>query len=129
MTHQYKHNAHIILAFVFVVTVSVLGLSCSGEDRSDEMPRVPVVSTMSAIVSGDSCIMTGCVIESHNSPVKECGFIYYSDSIASNKIQCDTTSVFSAIVDSLSKGEYFYAAYARNGMGTTYGDTLQFTVE
>ena len=32
------------------------------------------------------------------------------------------------VADSLQDGEYYYAAYARNGIGTTYGDTLYFTV-
>ena len=35
---------------------------------------------------------------------------------------------FSAETDSLGAGRYFAVAYAQNGMGTSYGDTLYFTV-
>lgn len=103
--------------------------SCSGEDRSDEQPRVPVVRTISAVVSGDSCIMTGAVEESHNSSLRECGFCYgIKDGGAVVKLKADTLRTFTAVADSLETGEYFYVAYTRNAMGTSYGDTLSFTV-
>lgn len=103
--------------------------ACAGEDRSGEMPRVPVVETSGARAAGNSCEMTGSVGESHNSSLRECGFVLWPDSGKALKLKCDTNKVFSAVADSLSGGLYHYAAYARNGMGTSYGDTLTFTIE
>lgn len=113
-----------------LATIALLAVwACSGEDRSDEMPRVPVVSTDGATVEADSCRMMGSVGESHNSSLRECGFVYWAEGGSSVKIVADTAYAFSAVVDSLSAGDYSYAAYARNGMGTAYGDTLTFSVD
>lgn len=116
------------LGIVFVFSVLA---ACSGEDRSGEMPRVPVVKTVSGNVAGDSCVMTGFVSESHNSSMKECGFVYgNTDSTgAAIKLKTDTMRTFSAVADSLANGNYYCVAYARNGMGTSYGDTINFAVE
>ena len=35
---------------------------------------------------------------------------------------------FTAVTDSLSAGTYFAVAYAKNGVGTSYGDTIHFTI-
>ncbi|MDD7376045.1 MAG: hypothetical protein PUG41_01605 [Prevotellaceae bacterium] len=102
--------------------------SCSGEDRSDEMPRIPVVSTVSATVNGNSCTMNGTVVESHNSSLRECGFFYGETGAASVKIKADTTKIFEVKADSLEAGDYYCVAYAKNGMGVSYGDTVEFIV-
>ncbi len=116
-------------ALGIILVFSVLA-ACSGEDRSGEIPRVPVVNTVSANVAGDSCVMTGFVSESHNSSMKECGFMYGNTDSASAaiKLKADTMRTFSAVADSLGKGNYYCVAYARNGMGTSYGDTINFAV-
>lgn len=102
--------------------------SCSGEDRSDEMPRIPVVSTVSATVNGNSCTMNGTVVESRNSSLRECGFFYGETGAASVKIKADTTKIFEVKADSLEAGDYYCVAYAKNGMGVSYGDTVEFIV-
>lgn len=116
-------------AFSFAAVALLAAWACSGEDRSGEMPRVPVVSTGEATVEADSCRMTGSVGESHNSSLRECGFVYWAEEGSSVKIVADTAYAFSAVADSLAAGSYSYAAYARNGMGTAYGDTLTFYVD
>ena len=103
--------------------------SCSGEDRSGEMPRVPVVHTTSAFVDGDVCTMNGLVEESHNSALRECGFVYGLAGANSIQLKTDTARTFTAKVDSLENGDYFCVAYAKNGMGVSYGDTLTFVVK
>jgi hypothetical protein len=117
--------------FVLAVFAAVALAACSGEDRSDEMPRVPQVETLDAAVVGDSCTMCGRIIESHNSSLKECGFVYGREDSASDSrtVKADTVALFSASAAKLAAGAWWYAAYARNGMGTSYGDTLRFTVE
>ena len=106
--------------YIFPLILSCLS-SCAGEDSSGERPLVPVVA--------DSCRMSGIVTESHNSSLRECGFVYGTADTINVKVEADTVSyAFTVVADSLQDGEYYYAAYARNGIGTTYGDTLYFTV-
>lgn len=103
--------------------------SCAGEDRSGELPLAPVVETAGAEVDGNSCRMNGLVTESRNSRLKECGFVYGRGDTFHVKTEADTADFsFSAVADSLDDGDYYYAAYARNGISTSYGDTLHFTV-
>lgn len=125
-----KRIASLISAWGIVLALAVF-VACSGEDRSGEMPRVPVVKTISANAVGDSCVMIGMVSESHNSSMKECGFLYgNADSTsAAIKLKADTMRTFTAVADSLENGNYYCVAYARNGMGTSYGDTIIFSVE
>ena len=75
MSLSLKMKVSFIISAVLCANCMVL-CSCSGEDRSDEMPRIPVVSTVSATVNGNSCTMNGTVVESHNSSLRECGFFY-----------------------------------------------------
>lgn len=112
----------------FAAMLPAVMISCSGEDRSGEMPKIPVVRTVSSTVSGDSCTMRGLITESHNSSVRECGFIYGSDSVKDTKLMAGTAWDFHATADSLAAGTYHCIAYARNGMGTAYGDTVYFSV-
>ena len=127
MSLSLKMKVSFIISAVICATCMVL-CSCSGEDRSDEMPRIPVVSTVSATVNGNSCTMNGTVVESHNSSLRECGFFYGETGAASVKIKADTTKIFEVKADSLEAGDYYCVAYAKNGMGVSYGDTVEFIV-
>lgn len=124
-----KMNTPKLKIFSLAAVALLAVWACSGEDRSNEQPRVPVVSTAGATVAGDSCRMMGTVGESHNSSLRECGFVYWVEGGNSVKLVADTAYAFSAVADSLEAGNYSYAAYARNGMGTTYGDTLTFSIQ
>lgn len=127
MSLSLKMKVSFIISAVLCSNCMVL-CSCSGEDRSDEMPRIPVVSTVSATVNGNSCTMNGTVVESHNSSLRECGFFYGETGAASVKIKADTTEIFEVKADSLEAGDYYCVAYAKNGMGVSYGDTVEFIV-
>lgn len=127
MSLSLKMKVSFIISAVLCSNCMVL-CSCSGEDRSDEMPRIPVVSTVSATVNGNSCTMNGTVVESHNSSLRECGFFYGGTGAASVKIKADTTKIFEVKADSLEAGDYYCVAYAKNGMGVSYGDTVEFIV-
>jgi len=100
--------------------------ACNPVDRSDEQPLAPTVKTVSAEVVADSVLLTGEVLTSHNSNVTVCGFSYGNDTLRSQVKCAEAATVFSAYTDSLGAGTYFAVAYATNGIGTTYGDTITF---
>lgn len=117
-----KRSAYLLL---LVLTLLV---SC-GEDRSGEQPFAPTVKSMSAVTEADSAYLSGEVTASPNSTLTECGFAYGNDTLrASCKAPAPTMS-FTAVTDSLGPGRYFAVAYARNGVGTSWGDTIYFTIE
>lgn len=101
--------------------------SC-GEDRSGEQPFAPTVETVSAEVTADSALLTGRVTASPNSSLTACGFYYGNDSIDKTSVAPAPTENFTAMTDSLGAGEYYAVAYATNGMGTSVGDTIYFTI-
>ncbi|MEG1579954.1 MAG: hypothetical protein RR386_01690 [Bacteroidaceae bacterium] len=104
--------------------------SCSGEDRSSEQPLVPTLHTLSTTVKADSCTLQGQVMSSPNSTITHCGFKYGTIGTAGHTLaSTDTTAVFIATTPSLKAGTYFGVAFATNGVGTSYGDTLHFTIE
>ena len=115
---------------LFILPLLVLThllLAC-GEDRSGEQPFAPTVRSLGATVVGDSAVLTGEVTASPNSHLTECGFAYGTDTMRAT-CQADTaTAMFTATTDSLGAGTYFAVAYAKNGVGTSYGDTLHFTI-
>lgn len=129
MTRHISHS-HLKRACFAGALGLTLGLcACSGEDRSDEQPRVPVVATLRAEAAGDSCVMAGQITESHRSSLRECGFVYGMPDSSAVKLVADSAWTFSAVAGELGEGRYYCVAYARNGMGTATGDTVWFTVE
>ena len=108
--------------------ILLLTLTSCGEDRSGEQPFAPSVLTGVYTQVGDSVLLQGAVTASPNSKLLECGFVYGNDTL-NLKVTADTLATFSAYTKTLEPGTYYYAAYARNGVGTTNGDTLFFTIE
>lgn len=104
-----------------------LFVSC-GEDRSGEQPFAPTVESVSAEVVTDSVLLTGHVISSPNSSLTACGFYYGNDTINASCVAPAPTETFVAVTDSLGSGDYYAVAYATNGMGTSLGDTIYFTI-
>jgi len=113
--------------FLLLLFLSLI-VSC-GEDRSGEQPFAPTVLTFSAQVQADSAKLVGCVTASPNSSLRECGFAYGNDTLRSSRAASEPTDTFSVFTDSLGEGTYFAVAYARNGVGTSYGDTICFVIE
>ena len=114
--------------FVIVISVAAFAVSCSGEDRSGEQPFAPTVKTVSAIVSDSSCILSGVVTASPNSSLLKCGFNYGTMLVNKSVTASAPAFSFTAVADSLKSGHYYAVAYATNGVGTSYGDTLWFEV-
>ena len=86
------------------------------------------MQTLSAVAEGPRATLTGLVTASPNSSLKACGFKYGNDTLRAEVQAAEPLPSFSAETDSLGAGRYFAVAYAQNGMGTSYGDTLYFTV-
>lgn len=120
------NTTHSIPALVLLVAAC---MAACGEDRSGEQPFAPTVLTLGAEVDADSVRMTGAVTASPNSSLTACGFAYGNDTLRLRTETAEPAATFSATVDSLLPGDYFTVAFATNGVGTSYGDTLYFTIE
>ncbi len=119
-----KHLLPIVSLFV----VSALVASC-GEDRSGEQPFLPTVKSLAVVVEADSALMSGQVLASPNSPLVKCGFKYGNDTLRVEALAPAPAETFTAVTRPLKPGKYFAVSFAANGMGTTYGDTLYFTID
>lgn len=115
-------------ALIPLLALTILA-SCHPEDRSGEQPFAPEVRTLDAEVSNTHALLSGCVIASRNSDVRKVGFVYGNDTLRLRVEQTENLQpLFRLATDSLGAGTYFYAAFATNGVGTTYADTLTFTL-
>ena len=112
----------------YCLTAMPLFSACNPEDRSGEQPLAPTVRTINAQVIADSCLMTGEVLTSPNSSIVRRGFNYGNDTLRLETVSSDTTFLFQAATRPLQPGRYFMVAYATNGIGTSRGDTLYFTI-
>lgn len=117
---------------LFAICSLALGttFAACGEDRSGEQPFKPTVVTADmATQVGDSVQLMGYVTASPNSSLKECGFTYGNDTLKATTVADSALTTFTAFTDSLGKGTYYAVAYARNGVGTSNGDTIWFEVK
>lgn len=119
---------HLIYIIASLNLLAQLFCAC-GEDRSGEQPFAPTVHTGIATQDGDSVWLTGNVSASPNSSLRECGFNYGNDTLQAKAVADSASASFTAHTDSLGKGSYYAVAYARNGVGTSHGDTIYFTVK
>ena len=113
---------------LILLILGVLTAACSGEDRSGEQPFAPTVQTLSAEVMGDSCLLRGAVTASPNSSLRGVGFAYGNDTLRLNVVADSARYEFEARTDTLRPGNYFAVAYAKNGVGTSFGDTVRFSI-
>ena len=105
-----------------------LAAACHPVDRSGEEPFAPTVRTVGSEVVADSFRLTGQVLLSPNSRVLERGFEYGNDTMKVTVEAYDSTDVFHGYTQTLEPGRYYFTAYARNGIGTSWGDTLYLDV-
>ena len=115
--------------FAYIVGMTLILSACTGEDRSGEEPFPPTVRTHFANVAADACNFQGEVVASPNSNVTERGFYYGNDTLRVQLLApLSDEPVFDATATDLKAGDYYVYAYATNGMGTTRGDTLTFSI-
>ena len=108
--------------------LTMLAAACHPVDRSGEVPYAPTVRTAGHEQIADSFRLEGLVLLSPNSRVLERGFVLGNDTMEVELTAYDSADVFHAYTPELDSGRYYYAAYARNGVGTGWGDTLEITV-
>ena len=113
---------HPVGLFSLIVALG-LTTACNPVDRSDEQPFAPTVETLGATVEGDHALLAARVTASPNS-----GFAYGNDTLRAKTTAEAPTADFTALTDSLGAGRYYAVAFAQNGVGTSYGDTIHFVI-
>ena len=114
-------------SFVLQAIAAGAAAAC-GEDRSGEQPFAPAVQSVGVEVKQHTAVLTGAVLASPNSSLKECGFAYGNDTLRAKCTAAEPAATFTAETDSLGAGHYYAVPYASNGVGTTYADTLYFDI-
>ena len=114
-------------SFVLLAIAAGAAAAC-GEDRSGEQPFAPTVQSVGVEVKQHTAVLTGAVLASPNSSLKECGFAYGNDTLRAKCTAAEPAAIFTAETDSLGAGHYYAVPYASNGVGTTYADTLYFDI-
>ncbi|MCI6725108.1 MAG: hypothetical protein MR446_01475, partial [Bacteroidales bacterium] len=67
-------------SFVLLAIAAGVAAAC-GEDRSGEQPLAPTVQSVGVEVKQHTAVLTGAVLASPNSSLKECGFAYGNDTL------------------------------------------------
>ncbi|MCI7315012.1 MAG: hypothetical protein MR516_01935 [Bacteroidales bacterium] len=121
---------HIMKYFPSLVLLAIAASAAAacGEDRSGEQPFAPTVQSVGVEVKQHTAVLTGAVLASPNSSLKECGFAYGNDTLRAKCTAAEPAATFTAETDSLGAGHYYAVPYASNGVGTTYADTLYFDI-
>lgn len=121
--HIMKHFPSLVL-----LAIATGAAAACGEDRSGEQPFAPTVQSVGVEVKQHTAVLTGAVLASPNSSLKECGFAYGNDTLRAKCTAAEPAATFTAETDSLGAGHYYAVPYASNGVGTTYADTLYFDI-
>ena len=121
--HIMKHFPSLVL-----LAIAAGAAAACGEDRSGEQPFAPTVQSVGVEVKQHTAVLTGAVLASPNSSLKECGFAYGNDTLRAKCTAAEPATTFTAETDSLGAGHYYAVPYASNGVGTTYADTLYFDI-
>lgn len=121
--HIMKHFPSLVL-----LAIAASAAAACGEDRSGEQPFAPTVQSVGVEVKQHTAVLTGAVLASPNSSLKECGFAYGNDTLRAKCTAAEPAATFTAETDSLVAGHYYAVPYASNGVGTTYADTLYFDI-
>ena len=121
--HIMKHFPTLVL-----LAIAASAAAACGEDRSGEQPFAPTVQSVGVEVKQHTAVLTGAVLASPNSSLKECGFAYGNDTLRAKCTAAEPAATFTAETDSLGAGHYYAVPYASNGVGTTYADTLYFDI-
>lgn len=110
------------------------GRTARADMQLEKLETHLTVRTVGASVSRNKATLSGEYSNrSYNKyPTSEVGFIY-SDSkedIANGKkVPATKNSAFSAVIEDLSAGEWYVQAYARNSLGTEFGNIVSFKVD
>ena len=92
---------------------------------------LPTVTTEAATgITPTSAQLNGAVVEDDQYPVTERGFLFAENEPLNGAVECSAGSgggqFHYAVTNLQLASRYYYRAYARTAMGTTYGDVLYF---
>ena len=82
-------------------------------------------------IGGNFATLNGSCSYHSSYPIRECGFVYATQSNPSNggtQITASVTSNFSKPITDLKRGTYYVQAYAKNSLGTEYGEVRSFQI-
>lgn len=119
---------HFVKRSYFYLAASLLLCitACHPTDRSGEQPFPPTVVITGVESLVDSCRLFGEVTASPNSDLTRCGFRYGNDTLRLEVLSAEATPLFSVTTTALSPGRYYAVAFARNGVGESFSDTIWF---
>lgn len=90
------------------------------------------VRTLNAVSSGNQVEFNGSVSCSNNSyRAEEVGFVYAKSSASINagvRVTAELATAFKVVVKDLEKGTYQVQSYAKNSLGTSFGERQVFTI-
>lgn len=128
-----RKRSNVFFVLGHAILVMTLSFSCGDEDK-EPAKTIPVINTSPMEnVTATTATASGTVTADGNSDVTEVGFVYSSvvavPTIADSKVTATAINgVFSATLANLTSGTtYHVRAYAKNSVGTGYGDVLNFT--
>lgn len=95
--------------------------------------------TANAVISGSQVTLNGEYTKDYNYSVTEAGFVYATNNNPQNggtMVKCkrdeinevNSTYKFSTTISNLTRGTYYYQAYATTNYGTAYGEVLSFGI-
>ncbi len=117
--------------FVRAYAINSIGVSYSNEQKIITMPinKLPVVATGNlGNIGPRSAELNGIIMEDGNSEITESGFYWGADKNTSIKQVVSPTEnkLFYILKELTPNTTYYYKAYAKNKLGTSYGNMLSF---
>lgn len=112
------------------------GRTARADMQLDRLNTYMTVRTLTATeVNGDKATLNGTYTYENyaSNPYRPniVGFVYSTSPSLSNggtMITSSLTSSFSSVISNLKKGKYYFQAYAKNKVGTEYGEILSFEI-
>lgn len=108
------------------------GRTARADMQLERLNTYMTVRTLAATeISGDKATLNGTYSYSSGYSPSDVGFVYSTTPTPSSdgtRITSSTGNSFSSVVSNLKKGKYYYQAYAKNKVGTEYGEVLSFEI-
>jgi len=103
------------------------------EVKVTQTVAIPTVLTREGVVSSGNVKLKGEVASNGGVPLVEYGFVYgTSETFLTNTVKSTdmvgSIGPFGTWVNNLPPGKYYFRAYAKNVIGTTYGNTGSFVI-
>lgn len=108
------------------------GRTARADMQLERLNTYMTVTTLTATeITGDKATLNGSYSYYAGYSPKDIGFVYSTSPTPSNggtTITSSTGNKFSSVVNNLKRGKYYFQAYAKNQIGTEYGEVLSFEI-